>query len=171
MKGRSEPDYREAGPEGLAAAAPLLERVFTAEMGAAAGPLVASALEETAARFDPSRDFVVLAEAGGEVVGALVAGHEGGAAEGSTSFGFWAVEAPLRGRGIGRELLRLALDRARSRGLSTLTARCLAVSPQVPRLFWAHGFRVSKLTGLPVGGSVRELVCFERRLAPREAPC
>lgn len=171
MKPKGEPDYREAGPGGLTAAAPLLGRVFTAEMGEAAGPLVAGALEETAARFDPSRDFVVLAEAGGEVVGALVAGHEAGAAEGSASFGFWAVEAPLRGRGIGRELLRLALDEARARGLSTLTARCLAVSPQVPRLFWAHGFRVSGLLGLPVGGAVRELISFERRLPPREAPC
>lgn len=170
MKPRGEPDYRDAGAEGLVAAGPLLDRVLRAEMGDAVAPLVAGALRDAGDRFDPTRDFVLLAEVGEEVVGAVVAGHEG-TGEGPTSLTFWAVEADLRGRGIGRELLRRSLDAARARSLPALTARCLAVSPQVPRLFWAHGFRVSRLAGIPVGSGVRELICFERRLSPRESPC
>lgn len=169
MKARADGPAPDALAAELARARALLSRVLGAELGAGAEEAAAAELEAAARRFDPRRDVVVLAERGGAPVGALLVTHE--ARLGPTGLvAYWAVEAPGRGRGVGRELLERAVDESRRRRLPALLVRCLPLHPAAPRLLWAHGFRVTGLEGVLVGERVRELILFERRLGPDPGP-
>ena len=58
----------------------------------------------------------------------------------------------------------LVVPGGRERGRRLLRARAFAVSSAACRLYWLYGFRVAALEAFPVGGAVRELIVFEKRL-------
>jgi ribosomal protein S18 acetylase RimI-like enzyme len=73
---------------------------------------VARGICEFLERYDPERDRVWAAELGGRIVGFVLAMHR----EEEAQLRYFLVEPELRGRGLGRRMLGLALDFAREKG-------------------------------------------------------
>lgn len=157
--------YREREARELPLLAPFLARVLEEELDVRAGDDCARAAEAFAATFDPRRDVLVTAEAGGKTVGILLVVPGGGTGE-LADFRWLAVLGASQGIGIGRELLFRGIEACRERGRRLLRAYAFAVSPAACRLYWLYGFRVAGLEAFPVGDAVRERIVFEKRLEP-----
>jgi GNAT superfamily N-acetyltransferase len=168
---RTEPVYREAPPAELPGLASLVGRVLEEELGHPTGGFEKNELAVAGERYDPARDLFLLAELDGRPAGVLLATHDEASRGNAATIRIWVVDARSRGRGVGRELLLRAVAAFRERAVATVKARCLALSPAALRLFWMHGFRVSGLGSVEIGGRVRETISFEKRGGGMVDPC
>ncbi len=160
--------YRERGPEDFGEAAALIERVFREEFDMPVGEPLGRETEALRRRFDARRDLVLTTEVSGSLVGTLLVSHE--EEPNGTAFIPWlVVDAPHRGKGIGRELLFRGVESCREKRYLRLRARAFALSPAAPHLLWMHGFRVAELKPLWLGGRPRETILFEKWLTPSAA--
>jgi GNAT superfamily N-acetyltransferase len=99
---------------------------------------VAAGLAEFALGYDPSRDRLWLAEAGGEAVGCIaIVGHE----EGRAQLRWFLVLPAYQGRGLGRRLLAEALAFCRERGFLSVFLWTVAGLPAAAHLYESAGFR------------------------------
>lgn len=96
---------------------------------------------------EQGRQFLLLAEEGGEAVGyALVklTPSAGDGAPDAAHLNSLFVKAGHRGRGIGRTLLEGAMAEARDRGAACLTLNVLAGNERAEALYRAAGFAEAK---------------------------
>lgn len=112
---------------------------FSPRVSPGTGPTATAAAFE---RVDPAD--VLVAEASGVVVGYLALGHPTPLA---SNVHVWQVQAvavdPSRARqGIGRALVRAAVEEATRRGGTRLTLRVLATNPSARALYETEGFAV-----------------------------
>jgi DNA-binding MarR family transcriptional regulator/N-acetylglutamate synthase-like GNAT family acetyltransferase len=100
--------------------------------------LVATILGEFVQQFDATRDDAWIAELDGKVVGSvfLKAGEKPGIAKLRLLY----VDPLARGRGIGAELVRLCVERARSFGYERLELWTNSVLGSARRIYEAAGF-------------------------------
>jgi DNA-binding MarR family transcriptional regulator/N-acetylglutamate synthase-like GNAT family acetyltransferase len=101
--------------------------------------LVARILGEFVAEFDPARDDAWIAELGGDIVGSIFL--KGGDA-GTAKLRLLYVEPSARGRGIGAELVRLCVDRARGLGYARLELWTNSVLASARKIYNAAGFQL-----------------------------
>ncbi len=158
------------GPAEAEEAGRFIERLFREEFDLPLAEHVARAVESARWDFDPARDLLLTVETASRTVGSLLVLHEGPSPAPTVSFAWFAVEGPHRGQGIGRELMARAVETCRERKIVRLRARSFAMTPAAPHLYWMHGFRVVELSQLPVAGHPREVILFEKLLAPRDPP-
>ncbi|MCP8939020.1 GNAT family N-acetyltransferase [Alsobacter sp. SYSU M60028] len=113
-----------------------LGRVFEAK--------VAEGLGELAARFDPARDQLLSARDGDAVLGSIVVDGGGPhAASRGARIRYFILSDAARGRGVGRLLLREALDGIRAAGFTCAWLTTFAGLDAARHLYEAHGFRLA----------------------------
>jgi DNA-binding MarR family transcriptional regulator/GNAT superfamily N-acetyltransferase len=100
--------------------------------------LVAEILGEFVQQFDATRDDAWIAELDGEVVGSIFL--KGGEKPGIARLRLLYVDPSARGRGIGAELVRLCVERARSLGYQRLELWTNSVLGSARRIYEAAGF-------------------------------
>jgi DNA-binding MarR family transcriptional regulator/N-acetylglutamate synthase-like GNAT family acetyltransferase len=100
--------------------------------------LIACILGEFVERFDPARDDAWIAELDGEVVGSIFL--KGGDEPGTAKLRLLYVEPAARGRGIGAELVRRCVERARGLGYARLELWTNSVLGSARRIYEAAGF-------------------------------
>jgi DNA-binding MarR family transcriptional regulator/N-acetylglutamate synthase-like GNAT family acetyltransferase len=101
--------------------------------------LVARILGEFVAEFDPARDDAWIAELGGDIVGSIFL--KGGDA-GTAKLRLLYVEPSARGCGIGAELVRLCIERARGLGYARLELWTNSVLASARKIYNAAGFQL-----------------------------
>lgn len=116
---------------------------------------VATTLGEFAASYRPERDRLWLAELAGEPVGSIgILGRDDGAAQLR-----WLLVAPAaRGHGLGRRLVRAALDFCRDAGYRTVYLWTIDPLDTAARLYVEAGFRKTETLppAAPWGATLRE---------------
>lgn len=104
---------------------------------------VAAGLAEFSARLDHGNNGLWRAEWNGRVVGSVALdGQDLG--EGIAHLRWFIVEDGLRGKGIGRHLLRAALDFADSRGFAETRLWTFRGLDAARHLYESHGFRLEE---------------------------
>ncbi|HXP96978.1 MAG TPA: GNAT family N-acetyltransferase, partial [Telmatospirillum sp.] len=94
-------------------------------------------------QYDPNKDLVLSAHIGGDLVGSVsILGR--GPEQQSAQLRFFLVSPKFHGRGIGKILLRTALDWCRERGFRTIFLWTVDNLPQSRSLYEATGFRVTR---------------------------
>jgi DNA-binding MarR family transcriptional regulator/N-acetylglutamate synthase-like GNAT family acetyltransferase len=101
--------------------------------------LIARILGEFVAEFDHARDDAWIAELGGDIVGSIFLK---GAEAGPAKLRLLYVEPSARGRGIGAELVRLCVERARALGYARLELWTNSVLGSARRIYEAAGFEL-----------------------------
>jgi N-acetylglutamate synthase-like GNAT family acetyltransferase len=91
-------------------------------------------------RYEPERDRVWAAELGGRMVGFLLLMHRGEEAQ----LRYFLIEPELRGRGLGRKLLGLALGFARERGYRGVYLWTTAEQEGAIALYESFGFALAE---------------------------
>jgi ribosomal protein S18 acetylase RimI-like enzyme len=86
--------------------------------------------------------FIFAVEAGGEVVGSLWLAARGGGDLGASMFVYSvAVDETHRGRGYGRDAMRLAEEEARARGFDSVTLNVFGGNEVARGLYTSLGYR------------------------------
>jgi GNAT superfamily N-acetyltransferase len=103
--------------------------------------MMAQEMREFLAHYREGRDLLLTARAGGRIIGSIAV--EGSQAERPGARLRWViVEEANHGRGIGKELLRRALEFCRGAGFSTVFVWTVEGLPQSLGLYTKAGFRV-----------------------------
>ena len=106
--------------------------------------LIARILGEFVEQFDADRDDAWIAELDGEAIGSIFL--KGGDKPGTAKLRLLYVEPSARGRGIGAELVRLCVERARSLGYRRLELWTNSVLGSARRIYQAVGFELVEET-------------------------
>ena len=106
--------------------------------------LVAQILGEFVAQFNPAREDAWIAELGGQGVGSIFLKAD--AEPGVAKLRLLYVEPAARGRGIGAELVKLCIARARALGYARLELWTNSVLASARRIYEAAGFALIEET-------------------------
>jgi GNAT superfamily N-acetyltransferase len=103
---------------------------------------IASELGELLARLDPSRDGFWIAAEDRNIVGGIAI--DGSSDAGSARLRFFIIEDSHRGRGLGEQLMRTALDFCRSAGHRHVFLTTFAGLDAARALYERHGFELTE---------------------------
>ncbi|MGV3616216.1 MAG: GNAT family N-acetyltransferase [Fimbriimonas sp.] len=136
-------EYVEGYQPGILGRIAEMHGVYYAKVWGAEGILtfegtVATEMYPFLQNFDPSKELLLTAQAEGRVVGSVAV-----QAEGERARLRWVIlEEAYHGRGIGKELLRRALEFARRTGYGRMTLWTVEGLPASYALYERAGFRV-----------------------------
>lgn len=118
---------------------------------------VARELGEFVCRLDPARDRLWLAVRGDQVVGSIVV--DGSERAGSVAHLRWFILSPeARGHGLGRRMMRAAMEFCRATGFESAYLWTLADLDAAIHLYEVEGFQVvERLQGSQWGKPVAEV--------------
>jgi GNAT superfamily N-acetyltransferase len=112
--------------------------------GAAFERKVAAEFGALMERFDPRRDFLRAAEAGGRFAGSIALDGGGGAGAEVAQLRFFILAPALRGQGLGRRWLREAVTHARGSGFRRVFLWTLGGLDAATALYEEAGFRLEE---------------------------
>ena len=111
--------YRPHQPDDITPAVKVISNVYKEVLGRDIGKFIRTEVERILSDFDDDSDLFLIAEEGGEVVGAVVLEHNN-PEKGVCNMQFLSVVPEHRGVGHGRELVTRGLEFAKGAGYKTV---------------------------------------------------
>ncbi len=122
---------------------------------------VAERFGEFAKQYDPRKDLFAVAELDGRIVGSIVI-HERG--DNTATLRYFLVHPDVRGRGVGRELMKRALAFCRERGYRKVDLWTISELKAAAHLYRQFGFVVTREKTHEIWGATRTEQEYELQL-------
>jgi GNAT superfamily N-acetyltransferase len=113
---------------------------------------VAIRMGEFAKTYDPRKDYVAVAEADGQIVGAIFIN---GVSDEIAQLRWFLVHPNIRGRGLGRELINGTLQFCRERGFKKVRLWTISELKAAAHLYRQAGFVVTREETHEIWGATR----------------
>ena len=113
---------------------------------------VAERFGEFAKQYDPSKDLFAVAELDGRIVGSIVIHGRG---DNTATLRYFLVHPDVRGRGVGRELMKRALAFCRERGYRKVDLWTISELKAAAHLYRQFGFVVTREKTHEIWGATR----------------
>ena len=113
---------------------------------------VAEKLGEFARQYDPSRDLIAIAETDQQIVGSIMI-H--GLPEQTAMLRFYLLHPDARGRGLGKQLMKLALDFCRAHNYKNVFLWTISELKTAIHIYEQAGFKCTERNTHEIWGAAR----------------
>jgi len=132
--------YRPFRLEDREVATHLITEVFREILGRDISKYVRDEIARFLAEFDPKRDWFLVAEEGGEIVGTVLVDHSN-PESGVCNMQFLAVRPDHRGHGHGHDMITKGIEFAKSAGYRSVELIVMPEFEHARRMYEAMGFK------------------------------